>query len=183
MAFTPSTRYCPVRHSPSFAISQLSPTYRDLFNNFRSSLGPLAGSGGRPWRGSRVQSPQKLVGFSTLKVQENLFPPRVKFTTLCNTEILNLYHFHQRFHATTMTNCKFPRVAHFPQLSSKNGRRGCSPHSAPLPLCVPLMRHGRHSILNCGKDPGEGHSVSEVFAGVQGAGPLAEVARRQHPLA
>ena len=35
--------------------------------------------------------------------------------------------------------------------ASKNGRRGRSPHSAPLPLCVPLM-HGRHSILNCGKD-------------------------------
>ena len=26
MTFTPSTRYCPVRHSPSFAIPQLSPT-------------------------------------------------------------------------------------------------------------------------------------------------------------
>ena len=48
-----------------------------------------------------------------------------------------------------MTNCKFPRVAHFPQLSSKNGRRGRSPHSAPP---SPLFMHGRHSILNCGKD-------------------------------
>ena len=27
MTFTPSTRYCPVRHSPSFAIPQLSPTW------------------------------------------------------------------------------------------------------------------------------------------------------------
>ena len=26
MTFTPSTRYCPVRHSPSFTIPQLSPT-------------------------------------------------------------------------------------------------------------------------------------------------------------
>ena len=27
MTFTPSTRYCPVRHSPSFATPQLSPTH------------------------------------------------------------------------------------------------------------------------------------------------------------
>ena len=73
-----------------------------------------------------------------------------------------------------MTNCKFPRVAHFPQLSSKNGRRGCSPHSAPP---SPLFMHGHHSILNCGKDT----LWARCSQGVQGAGPLAEVARRQHP--
>ena len=31
MAFTPSTRYCPVRHSPSFAIPQLSPTPLSIY--------------------------------------------------------------------------------------------------------------------------------------------------------
>ena len=30
-------------------------TYQDLFNNFRSSLGPMVGSGGRLWRGSRAR--------------------------------------------------------------------------------------------------------------------------------
>ena len=47
-----------------------------------------------------------------------------------------------------VTNCKFPRVAHFPQLSSKNGRRGRSPHSAP----PSPLRTVRLCILNCGKD-------------------------------
>ena len=41
-------------------------------------------------------------------------------------------------------------MAHFPRLSSKNGRRGRSPNSASLPFW--LLMHGRHSILNCGKD-------------------------------
>ena len=33
MTFTPSTRYCPVRHSPSFAIPQLSPNNNNNNNN------------------------------------------------------------------------------------------------------------------------------------------------------
>ena len=99
-------------------------------------LGPLVHwvQGQRPWRGVQGRSPQKLMG-STLKVHENLLR-RVKFTrpllSLSGLSfdhvltfmlfiilywILNLYHFHQRFH--TSTNFKFPRVAHFSRLSSK----------------------------------------------------------------
>ena len=43
------------------------------------------------------------------------------------------------FHASTMTNCKFPRVAHFPRLSSKNWRRGAAPTVTPFPFAYHLF--------------------------------------------
>ena len=72
---------------------------------------------------------------------------------------------------------KIPRVAHFPQLSSKMGL-GCGPPALPH-LRTLIHMHGRHSVLNCGKDS---PTVSEVFAWVQEAGPLAGVVWGQRPL-
>ena len=94
----------------------------------------------------RRRSPRKLVGFSVLKAQENPFP-KVKFTKFRN-EFSILYHLHQRFHAST--NCKFLQVAHFPDCHQRKG--GYSPPAPPPHTPLGTLMHGRHSILNCGKD-------------------------------
>ena len=43
MTFTPSTRYCPVRHSPSFTIPQLSPIGRTDIDTIRTVLSMTIG--------------------------------------------------------------------------------------------------------------------------------------------
>ena len=45
-----------------------------------------------------------------------------------------------------------------------------------------MLMHGHHSIRAFHFELWEGQSVSEVFVGVQGAGPLAGVVRGQCPL-
>ena len=55
-----------------------------------------------------------------------------------------MYHFHQRFHAST--NFEFPRVAHFPQLSSKNGAPPPHPLCTLTNICMGIISFWRQSV-------------------------------------
>ena len=66
---------------------------------------------------------------------------------------------------------KSPRVAHFPQLSSKMGE---GPQSSRFPLLFELFAHA-YAWASFHFELWEGQSVSKVFAWVQGAGPLVVV--------
>ena len=70
MAFTPSTRYCPVRHSPSFAIPQLSPI------GFRATL-------------LKVPRENTLFGLRVLKIE--ICKPRIIFLDF-RAKILRIAH-------------------------------------------------------------------------------------------
>ena len=71
------------------------------------------------------------------------------------------------FHASTVTNCKFPEWLISPDCHQKMGGGAAAPPPTPHPL-----PHGTaYAWASFNFELWEGHSVSEVFAGVHGAGP------------